>query len=73
MIANFKLGTLEDEQNDAMKSYAINLNQSVDANGDYVVKFNPTELKLNNFTWNVDTSQNSIIALLIVKNGRFSH
>jgi hypothetical protein len=55
LIANFKLGTLEDEQNDAMKSYAINLNQSVDANGDYVVK-NPTELKLNNFTWNVDTS-----------------
>ena len=37
-------------KNDAMKSYAINLNQSVDANGDYVVKFNPTELKLNNFT-----------------------
>ena len=56
LIANFKHGTLEDEQNDAMKSYAINLNQSVDANGDYVVKFNPTELKLNNFTWNVDTS-----------------
>ena len=39
-----------------MKSYAININQGVDANGDYVIRFEPTELKLNNFTWNVDTS-----------------
>jgi hypothetical protein len=27
-----------------------------DANGDYVVKFEPTDLKINNFTWSVDTS-----------------
>jgi hypothetical protein len=42
---NFKHGTLEDEEKDDLKSYAVNLNQSVDANGDYVVKFEPTDLK----------------------------
>lgn len=56
LAANFKHGTKEDEENNTMKSYAINLNQSRDANGDFVIKFEPTELKLNNFTWNVDTS-----------------
>lgn len=56
LSANFKHGSLDDETNETMKSYAINLNQSVDSNGDYVIKFEPTEIKLNNFTWNVDTS-----------------
>ena len=56
LAMNFKHGTLEDEEKNNLKSYAVNLNQSVDANGDYVVKFEPTDLKINNFTWSVDTS-----------------
>lgn len=56
VLANFKHGNLEDEEQEKMRSYAINLNQSVDNNGDYVIKFDPTEVKLNNFVWNVDTS-----------------
>ena len=56
LTANLKHGSLEDELDERMKSYAVNLNQSMDANGDYVVKFEPTEVKLNNFTWSVDTS-----------------
>lgn len=56
LVANFKHGDLEDEEKNNLKSYAVNLNQSVDANGDYVVKFEPTELKINNFVWSVDTS-----------------
>ena len=56
LVANFKHGTLEDDEKDDLKSYAVHLNQSMDANGDYVVKFEPTDLKINNFTWSVDTS-----------------
>lgn len=56
LAANFKHGSLEDEIDEKLKSYAINLNQSLDSNGDYVIRFEPTEVKLNNFTWSVDTS-----------------
>lgn len=56
LTANFKVGTLNDEKNDDLKSYAVSLHQSVDQNGDFVVRFAPTELKLNNFLWAVDTS-----------------
>ncbi len=56
ITANFKHGTPEDEENQALKSYAINFNQSTNEQGDLVFKFEPTEFKLNNFVWNVDTS-----------------
>ncbi len=56
LAVNFKLGDLDGELEERLKSYAVNLNQSIDENGDYVVKFEPTEVKLNNFTWSVDTS-----------------
>ena len=56
VIANFKHGNFEDEQQNKLRSYAVNLNQSVDAKGNYMIKFDPTEVKLNNFVWNVDTS-----------------
>ncbi len=55
ITANFLRGTLENEQNGQMKNYAINLNQSVDANGDYVFRFDPTQIKFNEVTWNIDT------------------
>lgn len=56
LSANFKHGTLEEEENNELKSYAVNLNQSVDVNGDYVIRFEPTDLKINDFVWSVDTS-----------------
>lgn len=56
LTANFKVGTLTEEKNDDLKSYAVSLHQSIDENRDFVVRFAPTELKLNNFLWAVDTS-----------------
>ncbi len=56
IATNFQHGTPEDEINDEMKSYAVNVNQSTNAAGDYVVRFDPTEVNFNNVTWAVDTS-----------------
>ena len=54
--ASFEYGTLEQEQDNQLKTYAINLNQSYDANGDYVFRFEPTSVKLNDIIWQIDTS-----------------
>lgn len=54
--ANFLHGSPEDEMEENMKAYAININQSTNAEGDYVVRFDPTEVKFNNITWTIDTS-----------------
>lgn len=53
---NLLVGTLEKERENQMVAYAANLDQSVDANGDYVFNFDPTELKISKFMWMVDTS-----------------
>lgn len=53
---NFKLGDLDDEKENTLKEYAVNLNQTTNNAGDYVVKFEPTEIKLNNVAWSIDTS-----------------
>ena len=52
----FKLGTLEDETAKQMKEYAVNINQTTNAIGDYVLRFEPTTIKLNDVAWSVDTS-----------------
>lgn len=52
----FKHGSPEDEQNDNLKEYAINVDQSTNAAGDFVFKFEPTEVKFNNVIWAIDTS-----------------
>ncbi len=54
--ADFKLGTVEDEQDNKLKEYAVNINQTVNVAGDYVFRFEPTTIKLNNVSWSVDTS-----------------
>ena len=55
LSANFKHGTPEDEFSDNLKDYAININQSTNSAGDYVFRFEPTEVKLNNVAWHIDT------------------
>ena len=56
VLASLNVGTLEKEKKNQWTPYAADIEQSMSANGDYVVKFSPTELKLSNFIWMVDTS-----------------
>lgn len=56
LAANFQHGTLEEEVEENLKSYAINLNQTTNAAGDYIVRFEPTEVKFNDVIWKIDTS-----------------
>lgn len=55
LSANFKHGTPEDEIDGNMKDYAVNINQTSNAMGDYVFRFEPTEVKFNNVVWKIDT------------------
>lgn len=50
----FDFGSKEDEKQDNLKNYTINLNQSTDENGNYVFRFEPTHLKFHNTTWSID-------------------
>ncbi|WDF46672.1 translocation/assembly module TamB [Chryseobacterium sp. KACC 21268] len=52
----FKLGSLEDESAKQMKEYAVNINQTTNTAGDYVLRFEPTTIKLNEVAWSIDTS-----------------
>ncbi len=56
LSVNFRHGTPEQEIEGTMKNYAININQSTNKAGDYVLRFEPTEVKFNNVVWNIDTS-----------------
>lgn len=56
IATNFQHGTPEDEINETMKAYAVNVNQTTNAAGDYVLRFEPTEVKFNNVVWAIDTS-----------------
>ena len=56
IAASFRHGSPEDEVKETMKQYAVNLNQSTNAAGDYVFRFEPTAVKFNDVEWNVDTS-----------------
>jgi hypothetical protein len=53
---NFKLGSPQDEIDGKLNNYTVNLNQTTNAEGDYVIRFEPTEIKLNQVVWNIDTS-----------------
>lgn len=57
LATKFKHGSPEDELEDKLKEYAINVNQSTNELGDFVFKFDPTEVKFNDVTWAIDTSQ----------------
>lgn len=56
LATSFKHGSPEDDLNDNLKAYAINVDQSTNAAGDYVFRFEPTEVKFNEVTWAIDTS-----------------
>ncbi|MBB4807819.1 hypothetical protein HNP38_003135 [Chryseobacterium defluvii] len=55
LATTFKHGSPEDELDDKLKAYAINVNQSTNPAGDYVFRFEPTEVKFNDVTWAIDT------------------
>ncbi len=57
IATNFKHGNPEDELNEKLKEYTVNINQATDEFGDYVFRFEPTQVKFNNVAWNVDTSE----------------
>lgn len=52
---NFKHGSLQDEQDENLKSYAVNFNQTSNEYGDYVFRFDPTEVNFNGVKWTIDT------------------
>lgn len=56
IATNFKLGTLDEEADNKLKDYAVNLNQTTNNRGDYVFRFEPTEVKVNNVAFSIDTS-----------------
>lgn len=56
IATNLQVGTLEKEKNNQMVGYAANIDQSVNEQGDYVFRFDPTRLKISKFHWMVDTS-----------------
>lgn len=56
LAANFQLGSAADELEDKLNTYAINLNQTTNADGDYVIRFEPTKIAYNKVEWTIDTS-----------------
>lgn len=56
LAASLKHGNPDDDEHNRLKEYAVNLSQTTDAQGDYVIRFEPTEVRFNNFVWRVDTS-----------------
>lgn len=56
IATDFKLGSPEQESDGTLNSYAINFNQRTNAEGDYVVKFEPTTISLNKVAWTIDAT-----------------
>lgn len=56
IATSFKHGSPEDELDDNLKNYAVNFNQSTNSAGDYIFRFEPTEVSFNNVKWAIDTS-----------------
>jgi hypothetical protein len=56
IATSFKHGSSQDEIEDNLKSYTVNFNQSSNDFGDYVFRFEPTEVSFNNVKWAVDTN-----------------
>ncbi len=57
LSTDFLYGTPLDEAQDELKPYAVNLNQTTNPAGDYIFRFEPTEVKVGDVAWSVDTSQ----------------
>lgn len=56
IATSFKHGSAQDEEDDNLKNYTVNFNQSSNGFGDYVFRFEPTEVNFNNVKWAVDTN-----------------
>ena len=56
IVTNLQVGTLEKEKNNQMVDYVADVDQHINEVGDYVFKFDPTEVKISKFMWKVDTS-----------------
>lgn len=56
VAANFKYGSPEQEVKQELKEYAVNFNQTTNSAGDFVFRFEPTTIKINEVAWSVDTS-----------------
>lgn len=56
LATKFKLGTPEEEVKQELKEYAVNINQSTNSVGDFVFRFEPTTIKVNDIAWSVDTN-----------------
>ncbi|RQP07675.1 MAG: translocation/assembly module TamB [Chryseobacterium sp.] len=54
--SRFLMGSDDDEFDESLGNYAINLSQKTAANGDIELRFEPTQVSVNRFTWTVDTS-----------------
>lgn len=56
IATSFKHGSPQDEEDENLKSYTVNFNQSSNEFGDYVFRFEPTEVNFNNVKWAIDTN-----------------
>src|SRR5690606_36891406 len=56
IVVSLQPGDEEDEAKGALQHYAVNFNQTTNSAGDYIVRFDPTSLTLNDVTWHIDTS-----------------
>lgn len=56
IAASFKHGSPQDEEDENLKNYTVNFNQSSNEFGDYVFRFEPTEVNFNNVKWAIDTN-----------------
>ncbi len=56
IATNFKHGTADEERNQKLHDYSIKLNQSTNAAGDFVFRFEPTTVTFNDVAWSVDAS-----------------
>lgn len=57
ITTSFLHSTSEEEQSEPLKSYALHFNQTTNSAGDYIIRFDPTEVKFNQVVWKIDTSE----------------
>lgn len=56
IAAKFSHGTPEEEKDNKLKDYAVNLAQTTNPAGDFIFHFEPTEIKFNDVKWEIDTN-----------------
>lgn len=55
IATTFSHGSPEDELDENLKNYAINFNQTTNEAGDFIFRFEPTEVNFNDVKWAIDT------------------